>query len=335
MKRYICIALAALAACACAKAPKEGPNDDAKLYLESWIQVHHPDAEQTPLGVYILEDEPGTGALVGSKDVSPYLRVEYIATSLTGTVISSTYESLAKQLGNYDYGDYYGPATWDRELAAGLNEAVSSMSVGGSRTFVLPGWLQSSDSYSTAEQYLANVTGKSPVIYRLKVNEVITDINKWETDSIGRYVSRHFPGKGVADSLSYGYYYFRTKTPSSESAFPNDTTIYINYVGRLLNGTVFDTNVKDSAKFYGIYSAARTYGPSAITFSVGDNNATTVKMGSSTLITGFSKILTGMHPHENGTGIFYSKHGYGTTGSSTAIPGYSPLRFDIEIVDKP
>ena len=230
MKRYICIALAALAACACAKAPKEGPNDDAKLYLESWIQVHHPDAEQTPLGVYILEDEPGTGALVGSKDVSPYLRVEYIATSLTGTVISSTYESLAKQLGNYDYGDYYGPATWDRELAAGLNEAVSSMSVGGSRTFVLPGWLQSSDSYSTAEQYLANVTGKSPVIYRLKVNEVITDINKWETDSSGAMSpgisrARAWPTRSVTGIIISGPRPL-PRNPRSPTTRPSTSTMW-------------------------------------------------------------------------------------------------------------
>ena len=42
-----------------------------------------------------------------------------------------------------------------------------------------------------------------------------------------------------------------------------------------------------------------------------------------------------MHPHEKGTAVFYSGVGYGSSGSGSTIPAYAPLRFDIEIVDKP
>ena len=60
-----------------------------------------------------------------------------------------------------------------------------------------------------------------------------------------------------------------------------------------------------------------------------------ITMGGSSLIEGFSYALDQMHPHESGTAIFYSTGGYAAKGSGDIIPPYSPLRFDIEIVDKP
>ena len=37
-----------------------------------------------------------------------------------------------------------------------------------------------------------------------------------------------------------GFYYKQLQAPSDTTSFPKDTTIYINYTGRLLNGLVFD-----------------------------------------------------------------------------------------------
>lgn len=341
MKRYLALALPLLAAFSCAKAPSEGPNDDARLYLESWVLVHHPDAVRTALGAFVLSETPGTGEAVGSEEDSPLVRVDYVATSLDGTVLGTSIESVSQQIGDYSFGNYYGPVIWNRgqgALAAGIDEAISSMRVGGAKTIVLPGWLQTSLRYDTAEDYLKKVSGGTPSIYEIRLREIITDIARWETDSIGSYIPKAFPGKTVLDSLEYGFYYFRTGEPSVEEAFASDTTIYINYIGRLLNGAVFDTNIRDSAKFYGIYSASRTYGPSSVSFSregEGEDGTITVQMGSSSVITGFGDALKQMHPHEKGSGVFYSTLGYGSSGSGLTIPAYSPLRFDIEVVDKP
>lgn len=341
MKNYIYLALSALAVCACAKAPSTGANEDAKLYFESWMQVHHPEAVRTKLGAYVLDEVPGTGAAFAEEKDGVYVRVDYVTTSLDGTITGTTLESVSQQLGSYQFGNYYGPVFWycgEGSLAAGIEEALGTMRVGGSKTFVLPGWLQTLSRYDSAEAYEENVSGGSPAIYEIRLQEIVRDVAQWETDSIAGYIPRSFPGKAAADSLEYGFYYFRTGEPSSDEKLPADTTIYINYIGRLLNGTVFDTNVKDSAKFYGIYSASRSYEPSSITFSTegeGEDAETTAQMGSSSVIPGFSKILTQMHPHEKGSGVFYSTFGYGSSGSGASIPAYSPLRFDIEIVDKP
>lgn len=344
-------ALAAMLLGACAKAPVEGLNDDDKLYLESWIQVHHPEAQRTALGAYILEDKPGTGAAAGTPEANPYVRVHCTASYLSGSVQKTTEEQLSKQLGTYKANNYYGPEIWDRSddgLVAGIEEAVAAMRVGGSRKVVIPGWLLgyntttgSAYRYDTAQGYEENVSGSAPVIYEIALEEVIPDIDKWEADSAGRYIARHFPGKSVLDSLEYGMYYFRTAEPTSEEAFHKDTTIYVNYTGRRLDGSVFDTSIADTAKFYGIYSASHNYGPATVKWYGSDGTHTDITFTSygstsgSSVITGFSYALDRMRPHEKGTAIFTSVWGYGLAGSGSTIPAYSPLRFDFQIVDKP
>lgn len=332
---YLCAA--SLLAVACAKAPSTGLNDAAKRSFDAWIQVFYPNAEKSAPGYYVVEDQPGTGAAAGDENTSPYVLVDYVIRTQNGTVQETLQEDLSKQIGSYDATYYYGPSVWARgsgKLNAGVDAALNTMRVGGFKRFIIPGWLQTNKRYDSEEEYLANISGTS-AIYEVKLLSVIPDIKKWETDSVGRYVSRHFPGKSVLDSLKYGFYYFRTKEPSSTIDFPADTTIYINYVGRLLNGLVFDTNIKDSAKYYGLYSDTKTYTPSTINWPSSDGKYSDIKMGSSTMIDGFSYALSKMHPHEKGVAVFYSDLGYGTSGSGKSIPAYSPLRFDIEIVNKP
>lgn len=353
-KTLLYLSLAALILSGCARDPKTGANDSAKRFLDAWIQLNHPEATLTPLGAYVLEETPGTGTSVESCEEYPYVRVSFTIRSLSGGVSVTTDERLSRQIGSYEPQGFYGPATWCREnsgsrmLPAGLEEALSMLRVGGSRTVVIPGWLMGTDNqtglpilYDTAQDYLDNVSGGTPAIYEIKLEDAFKDINKWETDSLARYITANCPGLAVKDSLKYGFYYQRTAAPSSEKEFAKDTTIYINYIGRRLDGVVFDTNIADTAKFYGIYSAARTYKPAAIKWYGTDGKYTDMKMTASgsnqatTIIPGFAYALDRMHPHEAGTALFHSAWGYGDQSSGSAIPAFSPLRFDLQIVDKP
>lgn len=354
-KTLLYLSLAALVLAGCAKDPKTGVNDAAKRYLEAWILVNHPEATRTALGSYVLEDTPGSGVSANSVDAYPYVRVNYTLRTLNGAVQTTTSEAMSKQLGTFATNQlknpYYGPVVWYRgndNLVAGLEELVSTMNVGGRRTVVIPSWLMGVDGstnksvrFDTAEEYLKNVSGSSPMIYEVELTDAIPDILQWQIDSIGRYLAKQFPGKTAADSTKKGFYYFRTGAPSSENSFPNDTTIYINYVGRRLDGSVFDTSIADTAKYYGIYSASRTYGACKITWYSSDKDYTSITMtmpessSGTSVINGFSLGLDQMHPHEKGSAIFVSNWGYGVSGSSPAIPGYSPLRFDFEVVNKP
>ena len=335
MKRtFAYLAVAAILLSSCSKTPTTGLNDAAKRYFDAWMSMNHPDLKPTPLGAYVLDEKEGSGKIVGDSKESPYLLVNYVARYLNGTISDYTTEQTAKQLGKYVFGNYYGPKIWRRSndnLNVGLDEMVTSMRVGGEKTSIIPGWLFTFDRYDNVQGYLDNVSGTN-MIYSVEVLESISDIRKWEIDSIGRYLANNFPDVKPTDSLKLGFYYKSLRAPVDTTSYPNDTTVYINYTGRLLNGQVFDTNIADTAKFYGIYKAGGSYKPSSVTWN--KDNYTEITLGSSTVIDGFSYGLHHMRRKEKAIFVFMSALGYSSTGSGSNIPGYSPLRFDIEIVDK-
>mgnify|MGYP003298408883 CR=1 FL=1 len=79
MKKVFSTALyiaAALLLAGCAKTVKPGPNEANKRYFDAWMQLNHPEAEPSGLGIYVLENIDGDGievkedgfALVDFKD---------------------------------------------------------------------------------------------------------------------------------------------------------------------------------------------------------------------------------------------------------------------------
>ena len=58
---YIAIALAAIG---CAKVEKTGANEANERYFNAWMEVNHPGLKPSGLGIYVLENEEGTGAEV-------------------------------------------------------------------------------------------------------------------------------------------------------------------------------------------------------------------------------------------------------------------------------
>ena len=334
---FISIA-AALAFTGCAKMASSGTNDANKRYFDAWMEINHPDARPTGLGIYILEDEPGTGAAVKE---GGYVYMDYTTTDLEGNISSYTEKETAIQLGQFKEGNYYGPkfqSTIEGTLPAGLAEAFKGMKVGGHRKVIVPSWLISYESYETEEEYLKESTSSSSTIYDLKVRDFTEDINRWQIDRIGEYFKENsdkFGDMTVADSLKDhgGFYYKRLMPIKDTTSFPKDTTIYINYTGRLLDGTVFDTTNERLAKDSGIWSSSRSYEPAKINW--GESYSDITMGSSSSIISGFALTLWQMRSFEHGIGVFTSDYGYGYSGSGESIPGFAPLSFEIEIVKKP
>lgn len=120
-----------------------------------------------------------------------------------------------------------------------------------------------------------------------------------------------------------------------KSLFPSDTTVYINYTGRLMNGQVFDTTIENTAKDHNIYSWSKTYEPMPVSW--GDSYAA-LQLDGNSVISGFAKTLWRMSRVKGvkkAVGLFYSDFGYGYSGSGDMIPGYAPLIFEIEFTEDP
>ncbi len=339
MKRiflYALYAVAALTASSCAKHVATGPNEAGKRYFDAWLHVNHPDAVPSGRGIYIIEESEGTGIAV-TKD--GYAFVEYTVTDLDGNISSYTSAQTAQMLGQYKEANYYGPKAWtteDNTIMAGVADIVVGMKTGATRKAVVPSWLLTYSVYGTADEYLKNETENANAIYEIKVTDFTKDTQQWQIDSIGGYFNSHrdiFGTMTAADSLKQkGFYYKQVKAPVDTTSFPKDTTIYINYTGKLLSGLVFDTTDEKTAKDNGIWSSSKTYAPVKVSWG---EKFSDIKMGNNTVINGFSNTLWQMRAMEKGIGIFWSDLGYGKSGSGNSIPAYSPLVFEIEIVEKP
>lgn len=97
-------------------------------------------------------------------------------------------------------------------------------------------------------------------------------------------------------------------------------TVEMNYTGRLLDGTMFDSSVETDAKEGNIYNANRPYEP------------LTYKVGEMSLIKGWEEGVNGLPAGTNVTLIIPSEMGYGAQGAGQIIMPFSPLRFDIDII---
>lgn len=349
---------AAAALCSCAKlSTSEGTNVPEKRYVDAWMYLRFPQVyENGPVGMgsYFIEDIPGQGDTVL---LDNYIFWEYEIRTLDSTIVSYNTETIARKMNAYSpLYDYGAEAKKNSQgtmnageieiLAGGSNSKVSygPMLIGGSRKVLVPGWLTSTGTYySSASDYLGNITG-TDYLYNIKVTGQTNDIIKWQVDSIMRTKLKVPAGYVMTAEDSVKCHKGNLFLKHNESReiqrgvqarmdynFPSDTTFYINYVGRLLNGKVFDTNIADTAKVHGLWSASGSYGPASVTAS---SDSTAFKLSSSSVINGFSLALYHMHPYESATAIMTSDYGYTNTDKEVIRP-YSSLIFEIDIVDKP
>ena len=328
-------------AAGCAKEVTSGPNEANERFMKAWMHVYNQtkgtDIEPSGLGIYILEETPGDGAEVTENG---YAIVEYVKTDLDGNISEYTDALTAKQLGTYSPASYYGPKVWltkDETIQAGLQDALVGMKAGGRRKVIVPSWLMTYSTYGSAAEYLKHSSDYSHTIYDLTVKDFTESIDEWQIEAIKDYIGT--PDTFTNDTT--GFYFKREGTlPADAKEFSKDTSIYINYTGKLLGGLVFDTTSERTAKEQDIYNPSKTYEPVKINWS---ESAGGITMGSSSssVISGFARTLWKMRYvpdseyRDKCIGIFTSSFGYGYSGSGSSIPGYAPLIFEIEVVDKP
>lgn len=335
-KQLPLLAVLVLAAAGCAQENTISTGEKARLYLEMFIQKYYPYVEENEYGLFVLEDTPGTGR-PWSAD-STYTYASTTIRALDGTIASTTDANLARQLGTYVASNYYGPKfqqMGENMSYAGVDNLFAGMCQGGTRKAIIPAWLLSTKRYTTTQQYIDDCSSGQSLEYTVTLVSQSSDIVQTEKDSLARYVQRIYgsvPPTAYDDNVADGSFYFISDSSAfiGTARFPADTTIRINYTGKLLNGQVFDTTLEKEAKDAGIYTSSKTYSPSSLTVAT---NYTEFKMDDNSLITGFSSGLKKMRwLGQKATVLFISSLGYDSTGSGSVIPPYSPLIFEIELL---
>ncbi len=334
------ITAAVVASGGCAKSEKSGKFDDDKAWVEAWLSKYHPEAQKVERGIYVLDsDMSGVTSDKDSIGKDGYAFVEYTVTNLEGTISQYTGSETAKQLGTYSASSYYGPkviCTVAKSSYAGVIDGLVGMKIGEKKTFLVPNWLMSYKDYPTEDKYLKESSSYSHSIYSVKAVRFVEDITEWQNGLIKSFINDYIAENGIpkesVDSLAEGLYLITLKEPDDTTAFPTDSTYYINYTGRLLDGTVFDTTVERTAKINGIYNSSKAYGAATVKNA---ETASSITLGGSTTISGFYTILSNMRSMQTAIGVFNSNYGYGYSGSGSSIPGYAPLTFEVEMTTKP
>lgn len=326
----------------CSKEKDLSEREIQEKILDAYIAVNYPNAQKLESGLTILKIEQGTTPPPTDLEGA---YIHYSTYTLDGICQSTTDSLKAKQLGTYAAENYYGPTLFILNKyysTEGMIELLKQVGKGGHVKAIIPPWLtgkydkkSNGGSSSGAKQSMVNT------IYDIYMGDIVKEITKYQIDSIESYSRIHYaPG---IDSTTYGFYIKNFTHPSGvpdKDTIEASTKVNVWYIGRLLDGYIFDTNIRDTAKKYKIYNASSDY--SALSVEIletaammnegGKSSSSDSESGSMSLILGFCKALKKMTIGDHAVTFFVSGLGYGADGTmdnGSGVPWYAPLRFDI------
>lgn len=218
----------------------------------------------------------------------------------------------------------------DRQFSGSLEEGLVMMHKGDVATFAIDA--DSLALYHTMPA--AYVAGKGQkMYYTIKLNDIVSadalekesqmfidemqELQHKEPQLLAQYIADN---NIKAEPNANGLYVIVAKKGAGPKIVMGSNVTF-NYTGRLLDGTVFDSNVESVAKEAGIYDAQRSYKPKEFT------------MGQASYVRGLLEGMEGLQKGSKVTLVIPSSLGYGSEGRGERIRPYSTLVFDIDIVN--
>ncbi len=148
-----------------------------------------------------------------------------------------------------------------------------------------------------------------------KAKEGVEKLKTEEQAKLNKYLAKQTAVKTTASGLRYQI----IKASAKPKPLPGDTLL-VNYIGRTLEGKVFDTNLQEEAQKAGVLQPGRPY--EAFEF--------VVKAGQ--VIQGWDEGFLLLNQGSKARLIIPSKLAYGERQSGPDIAPYSPLVFDVELL---
>ena len=319
LNKIVCLAVVAVSLFSCAEEKDESERSIHERILGAYVKEEYPNAQVLPSGLVVIETQEGTGKTLNNREAGYF---EYTTRSLSNEVVETTDEQLAREIGTFAHTNYYGPKMFEtgyKSTYKGLEEIMVGMKIGGKAKFILPPWLSVTGNNGNRWEE------SNSLIYEIELKEVISVIDTWEADTMRRYAATHYPG---LDTLSSHFYLKKLNNIQHKDTLES-ATLNVRYIGRLLDGWVFDTNIADTAKKYGIYDPENDY--NALEFKWNDDLETMEKDNS--MVRGFCMALKEMNYGDIAFTMFGSKYGYDYRGKSPIGP-YQPLIFWLEVEPK-
>ncbi len=311
--RLLLILLLPISLFSCKKGGEDS-QDAEKRRLDAWIQVHNITVAPTASGMYVVPLAQGIGANPLAGD---YFIYNYTLENLNGDVLATTYADVAETWG-YDKDAkgrtlHFAPAVRSNIagttniLTPGMYEALLTMKKGGKARLILPSKLGFGNSGFN------RVVGKNdPVVITVELVGFEPNILAYEKSLVIDYkgknnLSNPLEGKD-------GIYYSTLVEKSPNQLKDSAKSVYVRYVGRFLDGYIFDTNI-DTVAIKAGFTAAST-------------DSLKVEFGQNGVISAFEEVLKTAWKEERFTFVTTSEFAYGIQGKGTITP-YTPLVFEV------
>jgi FKBP-type peptidyl-prolyl cis-trans isomerase FkpA len=271
--------------------------------IAKYVTANNVTVKPTADGLYVIEDVKGKGPKPGPKD---YLKVHYSVSTIEGKEYYSSFKNPEPHVMQMD-GQFE---------TAGLKEGLSLLNKGSKAHLILPSKLAFGEGNNSVEPY-------TPLLYIVELVDVISkaqydkevaqrakdataNAEKAKTQEpiiLQKYLSDN---KITVKPTPTGLYYIELKKGTGVRA-SKGKKVKVHYEGKLTNGTMFDSSQKTGKPFEFV-------------------------LGQGQVIPGWDEGIAKMSVGGKAKLIIPSSLGYGAQGNQ-AIPAYSPLVFEVELLD--
>jgi len=271
------------------KAAKQKGIDDA--LLQEYFKAHGIKPEKTASGLYYVITEKGQAdkKVTGGKKVN----VNYTGMFMDGKKFDSNVDS------SFHHTQPFQLEVGKGSVIKGWDEGLQLLNVGGKATLYIPSTLA----------YVATERGPIPANSILIFDVEILDLP--DQDVVDDKIIKEYIAKNniKATRTESGLYYVITQKGLGPNAKPGKK-VTMNYTGKLLDGTTFDSNVDPK------FSHVAPF---------------TFQLGSGQVIKGWDEGVQLLNMGEHATFIIPSGLAYGP-GGNHGIPPNAVLLFDVELV---
>ena len=260
-----------------------------------------------------MNQNAGTGRLIVKGD---FVKINLTVSSIDDKKIFSSIDQ--NRPITFEYGKPFD--------SKGFDDAIGKMKLGSKAKVIVPSARAFGEVGRKNNQGMEIIAPFSPVIYDVEVLEVKTkaehekaakeeeakakkaadDAKNNESGLIAKYVKDN---KITVKPTASGLYYIE-KVKGTGAKAVKGKKVKVHYTGRLFNGKVFDSSLdrKPSTPYEFV-------------------------LGTNQVIAGWDEGIALMNVGGKATLIVPSALGYGAQGGGAVIPPFSPLVFDVELIE--
>lgn len=286
--------------------------EDAASNLRDYLQKNNVTAAPSATGIYVVRQKPATGRAIQKGD---FVKIHFGVSLTDGKKLFSTHDNDSPM--TVEYGQPFD--------TKGFDEALGTLKEGETARFIVPGDMAFGERGRRSMSGEELVAPYATVIYDVEVLDVSTkaehekqkaaeEADKKKAAETAKASEPSLIQKYLADNkitakpTASGLYYVEKVKGKGKKA-EKGKKVQMNYTGRLLDGTKFDSNLdRTPVKPYEFI------------------------LGQQQVIAGWDEGVALMNEGGKATFIIPSGLAYGEREMGGKIKPYSPLVFDVELV---